>query len=46
MEFSEEERYSECETDAEYSDDSEEDPTFDVLEETRLTLSKLNIKPQ
>lgn len=35
----------ESDSDSEYdSDDSQEDPTFDLLEETRSSLSKLSIK--
>ncbi|KAL8466385.1 hypothetical protein ACS0TY_035475 [Phlomoides rotata] len=44
MEFSEKVFYDESETDAECSDDSDEDPNFDALEETRLTLSNLSLK--
>ncbi|KAL0415019.1 UNVERIFIED_CONTAM: Zinc finger CCCH domain-containing protein 62 [Sesamum latifolium] len=44
MDICEDQRYGESETDAEFSDDSQEDPTFDVLEETRLTFSNLSFK--
>ncbi|XP_020548092.1 zinc finger CCCH domain-containing protein 62-like isoform X2 [Sesamum indicum] len=44
MDICEDYRYGESETDAEYSDDSQDDPTFDVLEETRLTFSNLSFK--
>ncbi|PIN09557.1 DNA helicase [Handroanthus impetiginosus] len=44
MGSSEEQRYDESETDTEYSDDSQEDPSFDVLEETRLTFSNFSIR--
>ncbi|KAL0441330.1 UNVERIFIED_CONTAM: Zinc finger CCCH domain-containing protein 62 [Sesamum radiatum] len=44
MDICEDQRYGESETDAEYSDDSQEDPTFDVLEETRLAFSNLSFK--
>ncbi|KAL0354446.1 UNVERIFIED_CONTAM: Zinc finger CCCH domain-containing protein 62 [Sesamum radiatum] len=44
MDISEDQRYGESETNAEFSDDSQEDPTFDVLEETRLTFSNLSFK--
>ncbi|KAL6585221.1 hypothetical protein OROMI_004510 [Orobanche minor] len=44
MAFSEKQYYVESETDSQYSDDSEEDPNFDVAEETRLTFSNLSLK--
>lgn len=45
MEFSEEVFYDESGTDTECTDDSEEDPNFDVLEEKiRLTMSDLSLK--
>ncbi|KAL7140425.1 hypothetical protein ABFS83_09G120200 [Erythranthe nasuta] len=44
MEYSEEQKhYEESEIGSEYSDDSQDDPTFDVLEETRLTFSDLTL---
>ncbi|KAL7100261.1 hypothetical protein ACP275_09G136500 [Erythranthe tilingii] len=43
MEYSEEQHYEESEIGSEYSDDSQDDPTFDVLEETRLTFSDLTL---
>ncbi|MCD7457831.1 hypothetical protein HAX54_036387 [Datura stramonium] len=40
-----EQPYDVSDSDTEYdSDDSQEDPTFDILEETRSTLSKLSIE--
>ncbi|KAL0319466.1 UNVERIFIED_CONTAM: Zinc finger CCCH domain-containing protein 62 [Sesamum angustifolium] len=44
MDICEDQHYGESENDAEYSDDSQEDPTFDVLEETRLAFSNLSFK--
>ncbi|KAL0341810.1 UNVERIFIED_CONTAM: Zinc finger CCCH domain-containing protein 62 [Sesamum calycinum] len=44
MDICEDQRFGESETDAEYSDDSQEDPNFDVLEETRLAFSNLSFK--
>ncbi|KAL6568320.1 hypothetical protein OROHE_004004 [Orobanche hederae] len=44
MAFSEKQYYVESETDSQYSDDSEEDPNFDVAEEARLTFSNLSLK--
>ncbi|KAK4427422.1 Zinc finger CCCH domain-containing protein 62 [Sesamum alatum] len=44
MEICEDPRYDGSETDAEYSDDLQQDPTFDVLEETQLTFSNLSLK--
>ncbi|KAL6560012.1 hypothetical protein OROGR_005129 [Orobanche gracilis] len=44
MAFSGKQYYVESETGSEYSDDSEEDPNFDVAEETRLTFSNLSLK--
>lgn len=34
----------ESESDSQFSDDSQNDPSFDVVEETRLTLSDLSLK--
>ncbi|GFP99515.1 zinc finger CCCH domain-containing protein 62 [Phtheirospermum japonicum] len=44
MDLSEKQIYDESETDSEYSDDSQEDPNFDFVEETRLTFSNLALK--
>lgn len=42
-----EQQYDVSESDSEYdSDDSQEDPTFDLMEETRSSLSKLSIRKQ
>ncbi|XP_047963759.1 zinc finger CCCH domain-containing protein 62-like [Salvia hispanica] len=43
MEFSEEDCYTESESGSQFSDDSLNDPNFDI-EETRLTLSNLSLK--
>lgn len=44
MDFSEEESRYESESDSQFSDGSQNDPSFDVVEETRLTLSNLSLK--
>lgn len=42
-----EQPYDVSESDSDYdSDDSQDDPTFDLLEETQSSLSKLSIKKQ
>ncbi|GER53591.1 zinc finger CCCH domain-containing protein [Striga asiatica] len=44
MGLPENEFYEESEGDSVYSDDSHEDPSFDVLDETRLSFSNLSLK--
>ncbi|KAH6790055.1 SAP domain-containing protein [Perilla frutescens var. frutescens] len=44
MDFPEEESHNESESDLQFSNDLQNDPNFDVFEETRLTLSNLSLK--